>query len=119
MIWLGEKRGFLADWVTQRWVQFTGRRVALAEVPWLGGPIGSSRGIGKDYFAELADRQGLELRREGDRGLLRDLGELAAPDFDATKVNQRVTDFYTRTSEYELDSGPNGVARSDRSVPFS
>ena len=39
MIWLGSKRGYVTDWFTQRWVQFTGRRVCLTAQPWLAGPI--------------------------------------------------------------------------------
>lgn len=37
MTWLGSKRGYVTDWFTQRWVQFTGRRVTLAAEPWLAG----------------------------------------------------------------------------------
>ena len=29
MSWLDERRGYLSDWVTQRWVQLMGRRVDL------------------------------------------------------------------------------------------
>jgi hypothetical protein len=50
VIWLGEKHGNLSDWVTQRWVQVTGRRLALSEYPWLDGPIGNTLEIGRDYF---------------------------------------------------------------------
>ena len=104
MLWLGEKRGYLSDWVTQRWVQLTGRRVAIADVPWLAGPVGGTRGIGIDFFSRIAAAQGLEERRTGDRGLMRDFALLRAPDFDPTAVDGAVLDFYRRTSAYELDS---------------
>jgi hypothetical protein len=104
MIWLGESRGYLTDWVTQRWVQLTGRRVDLGRAAWLAGPIGSPHGIGKEYFHELAKAEGLEIRRGGERGLLRDFSALAASDFDPARVDPAVVDFYTRTSAYELDS---------------
>jgi hypothetical protein len=61
MIWLGSKRGYLTDWVTQRWVQLTGRRVDLTSDSWLAGPIASTTGIGPDYFAWLARTEGLRL----------------------------------------------------------
>jgi hypothetical protein len=104
MPWLGESRGYLTDWVTQRWVQVTGRRVDLARAPWLAGPVGSPHGIGKDFFQDLARRQGLDLVLGGERGLMHDFGALAAIDFDPSGVHAGVVDFYTRTSTYELDS---------------
>jgi hypothetical protein len=104
MIWLGDARGYLTDWVTQRWVQATGRRVRLADAPWLAGPTGSTRGIGRDVFDALARRDGLEIRRPPDGGLVADFGALAAPDFDPRAVDAAVVAFYSRTAAYELDS---------------
>ena len=34
-LWIDDARGHVVDWSTQRWVQATGRRVSLAECPWL------------------------------------------------------------------------------------
>ena len=51
--WLGDRRGHLIDWSTQKWVQFTGKRVDLTREPWLDGPAGAPEGIGADFF----DRQ--------------------------------------------------------------
>ncbi len=104
MFWLGDTRGYLTDWVTQRWVQLTGRRVRLADAPWLAGPAGTPRGIGPGFFAELAEREGLDLRRPPDAGLVPDFAALAAPDFDADAVDAAVVAFYARTAAYELDS---------------
>jgi hypothetical protein len=107
MIWLGESRGFLTDYVTQRWVRLTGRRIDLRRDAWLEGPIGSAHGIGREFFAELARDERLELHRRGDgneRGLISDFGALAAPDFDPARVHPAVVDFYARTSAYELDA---------------
>jgi hypothetical protein len=110
MIWLGESRGYLTDWVTQIWVRATGRSVDLRRAPWLAGPIGSARGIGLDYFDELARREGLHLRRGPDEsgrfdtGLLADFNALAAPDFDPASVHSSVVTFYTRTAMYDLDA---------------
>jgi hypothetical protein len=107
MIWLGESRGYLSDHITQRWVQLTGQAVDLASHPWLAGPVGDVHGIGREFFAELARREGLELRRGADsheRGLISDFAALAAPDFDPARVDPAVVDFYARTSAYELDA---------------
>ena len=107
MIWLGEARGYLTDYVTQRWVRLTGRRIEMERDAWLAGPIGSARGIGRQYFAELARAESLELRRGAtgeERGLIPNFEALAAPDFDPSRVSPAVVDFYARTSAYELDA---------------
>lgn len=50
MIWLGEKRGYLTDWSTQLWVRATGKRLDPTDYPWLEGPVGPTRGIGRGFF---------------------------------------------------------------------
>lgn len=104
MLWLGPRRGYLTDWVTQRWVRATGRRVDLRDAPWLAGPVGDARGIGADFFERLAAREGLVVRRAREAGLLADFSALAAPDFDPRAVRPGVAAFYERTAAYELDS---------------
>lgn len=103
--WLGERRGWLADWVTQRWVQATGRRVSIRDHAWLESPIGDPRGIGARFFDEWATRNGLELRR-GDpaAGLLPDFDALRGPGFDPARVHPLVGAFYTETATFELDA---------------
>lgn len=56
--WLGDRRGNLIDWFTQQWVLATGRRVDLAAEPRLVGPVGSTRGIGLDYFDKWGGGRG-------------------------------------------------------------
>jgi hypothetical protein len=107
MIWLGESRGYLTDWVTQLWVRLTGRRVDTTREPWLAGPVGRPHGIGPEFFTELARRDRLEVRQGGEGhtcGLLADFDALAAPDFDPRQVHASVIDFYVRTSAYDLDA---------------
>ena len=104
MIWLGEKRGFLSDWVTQRWVRVAGRRIALHDDQWLDGPVGNTRMIGKDFFASYAETEGLEIVRSGCRGLVEDFSVLMKKRTDLGEVSTAVKDFYERTSAYELDA---------------
>jgi hypothetical protein len=107
VIWLGEARGYLTDYATQLWVRATGRRVDVERDRWLNGPVGGARGIGREFFVELARAEGLELRHGSsahERGLIADFGALAAPDFDPERVHPAVVDFYARTSAYELDA---------------
>jgi hypothetical protein len=103
VIWLGEQHGHLVDWVTQRWVQVTGQRVALAGAPWLAGPSGSVRGIGTDFFARWGESQGLRVLEPGpDDGLVPGLDALEGPDFDPHAVDPAIHDFYARTAGYDL-----------------
>jgi hypothetical protein len=104
MIWLGEKRGYLSDWVTQRWVQLTGRSVKLADAQWLDGPTGKTTGIGSNFYEEWAIESGLQLKRDGAvQGLVPRFAALAAPDFNPAQIQGQVADFYERASAYELD----------------
>jgi len=103
VVWLGERRGELVDWVTQRWVQITGRRVALADAPWLAGPSGSVRGIGPDFFARWGESQGMRVLPAGpDDGLVDALAALAGPGFDPQAVHPSIHDFYAHTAAYDL-----------------
>ena len=103
-MWLGEQRGELSDWITQRWVRATGTRVDLATAEWLRGPMGTTRGIGTQIVEELSHATGLVPRHESSVGLLTNFECLAAPDFDPRKVDRRVVEFYTKTANYDLDS---------------
>jgi hypothetical protein len=105
MIWLGSKRGYLSDWLTQRWVHFTGRPISLASEAWLAGPIAPTTGIGPDYFAFLARSEGLRLHRpEGAAGVVPTFGSLCGATFDASRVHASVARFYEQTSAYDLDA---------------
>ena len=105
MIWLGPKRGYLSDWLTQRWVCLTGRRVNLASEPWLTGPTAPTTGVGSDYFASLASAEGLRLHQTTQAaGIISDFGTLQGSSFDPSGVHPSVAHFYEQTSAYELDA---------------
>lgn len=107
MVWLGERRGQLVDWVTQRWVQLTGTRVSLAEAPWLRGPTGETAGIGRDFFEQLAVHRGLEVLPDADdAGLLPGLSALAGPRFDPASVAPVIDRFYAHTAAFDLHIEP-------------
>lgn len=104
-LWLGGRRGAAVDWTTQQWVRATGRRVDLAETPWLDGPTGRPTGIGEGFFETWADDHGLEVREGGAaRGLLPSFDALAGPGFDPARVDPAVRDFYERTSAYDVEA---------------
>lgn len=102
--WLGESRGYLADWITQRWVALTGRRVNEENCPWLVGPVGSPRGIGRDFYEHLAEAEGLRLEETPGSGLMPSFGSLAGPGFDPRDVAPQIVRFYEATSDYRLDA---------------
>lgn len=103
MVWIGERRGHAFDWFTQRWVQATGQRRALAEVRWLCGPVGSVHGIGADFFERWGEAQGLTVvPPTSDDGLVEGLDALKGPRFDPAAVHPSIDDFYARTAAFDL-----------------
>lgn len=103
-MWLDDSRGHLVDWLTQRWVQFTGRKVSLDDHPWLDGPFGKPTGIGASFFDSYASEHGLRVARGQTAGLVHDFEVLRSAAFDPSAVSPSVTDFYARTSTYDLDA---------------
>lgn len=101
---LGPRRGRLSDWLTQRWVQWTGRRVRLVDQPWLEAPVGEVESIGMRFFHRYAEREGLKLVEDGfSRGLMTSFATLEGPDFNADSVNPDIVRFYECTSDFKLD----------------
>lgn len=106
------ERGHLLDRLTQLWVKVTGRRIALADHPWLDGPVGPVERIGEQFFAELADGHRLRARDAGPgHGLMPSFDALRCPGFDPRDVAEPIRRFYEHTSSYRLDvwsqwSGP-------------
>jgi hypothetical protein len=91
--------------MTQLWVRATGRRVKVADSPWLDGPIGATDVIGSEHFVNLAESSGLELRVNAPgAGLIADFDELESHAFDTDRVDARIKDFYEHTSAYRLDA---------------
>jgi hypothetical protein len=104
VIWLGEQRGFLTDWVTQQWVRLTGRRISLSDHLWLDGPVGDTHRIGKHFFPRYAEQNGWNLQEGGRLGLIENFGDLSNDHADLSAVSPAVKNFYEQTSEYELDA---------------
>lgn len=103
-MWLGDRRGNLIDWSTQRWVYATGRRVDLSAHPWLDGPIGNTQGVGLDYFDQWAAAENLSVvRHQSSKGLLPVFAALSGPNFDAFAVDPAVGEFYERAADFDMD----------------
>ncbi len=104
MIWLGERRGELTDWVTQKWVRFTGRRIFLPDHPWLEGPAGGTRRIGGDFFYGYAAQENLEIVEDRVRGLIPNFCSLERGNSSLSAIAPEVKRFYEQTSSCELDA---------------
>jgi hypothetical protein len=113
VIWLGDRRGFLSDWVTQQWVRATGRRANPSDYAWLDGPAGNTRLIGKEFFADYARNNGLHLIESGSRGLIEDFSQLNGAA-NLTQVATPVKNFYEHTPITNSTHGRNGKVCSSR-----
>lgn len=101
---MGGRRGVLSDWITQRWVQATGKAVTVAEHPWLEGPVGDVDLIGSAFFRWLAERRKLDVVANGPgRGLLDDFSRLRGPTCNPDDIDARVVAFYENTADFEFD----------------
>lgn len=101
-IWLGNKRGYLTDWITQKWVQLTGERFDPKTNEWLIGPMGSADKIGGEFYKQTANLENLEIIiNEADSGLLKDLDILR--NNSEVSFDPKVKDFYARTINYGFD----------------
>jgi hypothetical protein len=109
--------GHPVDLLTQRWVQVTGRRLLLAEHPWLDGPIGDPERIGHDFFETLAAAGAVRFAERGAaaQGLMPSFSALRSSEFDPDAVAPEIGRFYERTSEYRLEISSQWSARF---VPF-
>lgn len=93
-MWLGPRRGYAIDWLTQLWVRGTGRRVHLERYPWLQAPVGATRKVGVAWLGADPPHAG---------GLLANFDALASATFDPNAVSAEVRRFYTETAAYRMD----------------
>jgi len=93
-MWLGPRRGYAIDWVTQLWVRSTGRRVQLDQHSWLRAPVGATNRVGVAWLGADPPRA---------PGLLDSFDALASKTFDPLAVSPEVRRFYTETAAYRMD----------------
>ena len=96
--------GLFTALVIRTWIRVVGKKVKTEESSWLAGPVATDLEIGKDFYREYAEREGLTtLENPNGAGLLQDFDLLRSKDFDPSVVNPAIRHFYERTSEYVLD----------------
>jgi hypothetical protein len=88
----------------QVWIGATGKKVKIADVPWLQGPVGTSNTIGEAFYQSYAEQEQLQIRRSANLGLVDDFeGIVDYAKAGSTKLNPKIIDFYNHTSAYKLD----------------
>lgn len=103
-MWLGERHGFLQDWLTQLWVKATGRKVKFKDYEWIAGPTGSPKVIADEYIHRLADELSLEVvKNETERGLVEDFKQFNLKPEDFNRLDPEVLRFYGETSSYDFE----------------
>ncbi len=93
----------LQDWLTQQWVIIRGRKIDPTNYQWLLGPFGSIGGVGEAFIYELAEKEGLIVKRNSEAtGLIPSIQNLNLLESELSKLSPAVIDFYQNTSDYEL-----------------
>lgn len=96
--------GRLLEIIIEWMVILLGRRVSLAQEPWLKCPLGDAVVIGAGIYEQIAQEENLELRMVPDAGLIADFDVLRGPTFDPGLVHPRVRHFYEHASQYQLEA---------------
>jgi hypothetical protein len=96
--------GRLLEIIIEWMVIVLGRRVSLAEEPWLDTPLGDSVLIGAGIYEQIAREEQLEMRIVPDAGLIGDFDALRGPTFDPSVVHPRIRHFYEHASQYQLEA---------------
>jgi len=90
------------EWGIQRGVAWSGRKVRIAEVPWLDGPIGNDY-IGAEFYEGYTREVSLDAVTDDEgAGFLPSFDALAGEGFCPSLVRPGIRDFYERTARYDL-----------------
>lgn len=91
------------DWLTQQWVIIRGRKIDPNDFQWLIGPFGNVGDIGEAFINQLAEKEGLIVKRNCDEtGLIPSIRDLGLSVNERTRLSPAVIDFYENTSKYDL-----------------
>ena len=86
------------------WVRVLGKSINPDEYPWLRCPIGSPQALGTQIYADIALAEDLEQRSSATAGLLPSFDDLRSDQFDSSRVDPHIRDFYERTACYDLEA---------------
>lgn len=92
------------DWFTQQWVILWGKKIDPEDTSWLMGPLGNLNGIGENFINELAEKERLIIKRGTEsQGLIESIDGFQLPETKLARLSKNVINFYTNTSDYDLD----------------
>lgn len=104
MNWFKNVFGIFLEWSIQRWILWTGKKIKTKDAPWLVGPINFETKIGSEFYKKYAERENLSIHEcATDKGLLDDFSALHSEDFDVSKVDPEIPEFYEKTANFSLD----------------
>ncbi len=108
MIWLGAKRGYFQDWLSQKLAIATGRKICPEKHNWLIGPIGNTDIIDDSYIQNLVESEGLYIsKNEPNAGLMDSMKILDFSEEEYQRLNPAIVDFYENTFNYEFEVWSN------------
>lgn len=103
-MWLGNKKGYFQDWLTQQWVKVLGRKINPERNAWLIGPKGDTRLINDAYIHRIAKEENLRLEKDKKGfGLMESMKDLDFDEADYAHLSDAVIDFYEHTFDYEFE----------------
>ncbi|MDM1398849.1 hypothetical protein HX049_17030 [Myroides odoratimimus] len=92
----------LQDRITQLWVKLFGRRIDIAQMPWIEGVIGDRKIIDKSYIDRLASQYDVIINQAGS-GLIEEINILDFTVSERSRLHPQIIDFYTHTSDYDFE----------------
>jgi hypothetical protein len=94
----------LQDYLSQRWVQWRGRRVEPRDIDWLMGPYGEVDAIADHYIQRLADEEDLTIERHATgAGLLDSADAFGLDAATLARLRPEIAHFYERTADHDLE----------------
>lgn len=105
MIWLGKKRGFFQDWLSQKLAKWTGKRIDPANASWLIGPVGETNIIDDQYISQLIKNENLyRIENKSGFGLMDSMEEsLKLTSDEKNRLLPQIKDFYEHTYNYQFE----------------
>lgn len=84
-------------------VKIVGKKFNRCDVAWLDGMQGTAV-LSEHFYKDLADKNNINcVQPKNAYGLIDDFNALSSNEFDTTKVQPQIIDFYEKTSDYQFD----------------
>lgn len=96
--------GAVGAFLIYAWLWLVGRRMPIAQAPYLDGPVGPSGPIGVALYDHIATVHDLDISLLDPDGLVSDFSALRSPTFDPDRVHPEIRRFYEQTSQFVLDA---------------